>query len=753
MSSVAIKCFHEKTRYSNGQNGFTVATYKTDDVSLVPTEAVSPYPPNDGRTAFSAVGNFLPTSDGAEIELVGSWVDGKYGKQLKVESCTVEHPKTIEGIVAYLASDIIKGIGPVTAQAIVDKFGVDTLDVIDKTPERLLDISGISEKKYRTIMESYKSSTGLRDIMTALADYGVTPKKAEKIFVTFGAQAVEVVKANPYALCRIHGFGFNTVDQMAAKKGFAPDDPHRVKESAVYVLSVAQGAGHLYLGSDELTNEAMALLNQKGEDEVVSARVVKQAIYELAVETRLQEEDGRIYLPHNYFAERETAALAKAMIRPSTIKTEDGDDIADPHEVVKVVTLAIADAEIAQGITLAANQRKAVYSVITNNFSIITGGPGTGKTTVVKALVDVYKRLGGGNVAFAAPTGRASRRLSESAGDEAVTLHSALGLGIDNNGLGAMKASKVIDADLLIVDECSMIDMQLAYQLFKALNYNTKLVMVGDSNQLPSVGAGNVFREFILSGAIPVTKLDIVHRQAQTSRINLNAHSILDGKTSLLYGQDFEFVNAETPEEAADIIKNLYFQNIKEVGSNGKSYGVYGVQILSPFRDRKVSSATELNKQIQEAVNPKSDDRPEVAVGFKRFRMLDKVLETKNKGDISNGDIGRIMKIEGKDDDCVVTINFGGGRIAEYSMEEMGTVDLAYAMTIHKSQGSECPVVIIPVLQEAFVLLKRNLIYTAITRAKMKVVLVGQKKALFMAIRNSEMAARNTVLGGMLTKP
>ena len=724
-----IKCLHEKTLFCNEQTGYTVASYKTDDSDLIPTEAVSRYQPKDGMTAFTAVGNRLPSAAGVEIELTGKWVDGKYGRQLSVENCTIARPKTSEGIIAYLSSDLIKGIGDKTARAIVDRFGEQTLDIIDKTPECLLEVPGITERKLDSIMEGYRESVGLREIMTALAAYGVTPKKAEKIFEAYGAQAAEIVKANPYILCNIHGFGFKTVDEMAQKNGIPLNSPQRIAEGIIYTLGQSQQSGHLFLRSEELCKDAAKLLG-------ISALVntgIQKLLLDLILEGRLREEDGRIYLPKNYIAERETARLAKAMIRPVPIT---GD-----------VSKIISQAERACGITLADMQREAVEMAVTNNIAIITGGPGTGKTTVVKVIFAVYQRIFGGSVAFAAPTGRASRRLAESVDAEAATLHKTLGLTENSED-----ANNLVEVDLLVVDETSMMDMSLAYQLFKNLNPSTKLLLVGDDNQLPSVGAGNVLRELLKSEAIPVTKLTVVHRQAQNSRINTNAHAILLNKgAGLMYGPDFVFVNAQGSEEAAEHVKKLYYDYVRQPKDNGKSYGADGVQILSPMRVKGKCGTDTLNKEIQETLNPASAGRPEIVVGFKKFRLFDKVMQTKNNGDISNGDIGRIRAVEkGRNGDYEVQIDFGGGRRAIYGPEEMASIDLAYATTIHKSQGSEYPIVIIPILKEAYIMLQRNLIYTAITRAKEQVIIVGQKEAFFMAIHKAEVASRNTVLGQLI---
>jgi len=724
-----IKCLHEKTLFCNEQAGYTIASYKTDDARSIPAEAKSKFKPRDGKTAFTAVGNRLPTASGVEIELSGKWVDGgKYGMQLSVESCIIIRPKTAEGIVAYLSSDLIKGIGDKTAKAIVDRFGIFALDIIDNEPKRLLEVLGITEKKLASILEGYQESVGLRDIMTELAPYGVTPKKAEKILEVFGAQAVEVVKANPYILCTITGFGFVTVDEMARKNGILHNDSNRIAQGIIYALGQSQQSGHLFLHSDELCKNAGMILSIS-----VADNTIQKQLLQLVLDGRLREEEGRIYLPKNYIAERETAKLAKAMIGTVPIK---GD-----------VDKIIAQAEKDCGITLADMQREAVKTAVTNKIAIITGGPGTGKTTVVKVVCAVYKKIFGGKIAFSAPTGRASRRLSESVGANSATLHSTLGLREHSE-----EAHYQVEADLLVVDEASMVDMSLAYLLFKNLHPQTKLLLVGDHHQLPSVGAGNVLRELLGCGAIPATKLNVVHRQAQTSLININAHTILQNKgAKLIYGADFDFVDAKTPDDAAEYVKKFYCDSVKKLRQSGLQFAADEVQILSPMRVKGKCGTDALNKEIQDALNPASADKPEVVVGFRRFRLHDKVMQTRNNNEISNGDIGRIRQItKDRNGNYEVLIDFGDGRKATYGAEEMATIDLAYATTIHKSQGSEYPVVIIPILNEASIMLQRNLIYTAITRAKEKVIIVGQKEALFKAIHRVDVAKRNTKLGELI---
>jgi len=518
-----------------------------------------------------------------------------------------------------------------------------------------------------------------------------------------------------------------------------------IKHFIMQAMKQSQLSGHLFVQSDELCN-AVAKLLEREEENVPSVgttnvvRIADSAIQRqllgLVLDGSLHEDDGRIYLPKNFIAERETAKLVRAMIGTVAAKGNvDG---------------AIVQAEKACGITLADKQREAVKMAVTNNISIITGGPGTGKTTVIKAIQAVYRKIFGGTVTFAAPTGRAARRLAESVGTDAATLHSTLGLRENSED-----ASRMIKAELLVVDETSMADMNLAYLLFKNLHPKTKLLLVGDCHQLPSVGAGNVLRDLLNCGAIPSAKLNIVHRQAKTSRINLNAHAILKNRAAgLMYGADFEFVSAKNPAEAAEIVKDIYCEYARISQSQvdgGPSHAIDEVQILSPLRAKGICGANALNKEIQGIINPTSPDKPEVIAGYKQFRINDRVMQTKNGGEISNGDIGRIVQIvNGENGGYKVQIDFGDGRIAMYGVNEMQSIDLAYAITIHKSQGSEYAVVIIPILNEASIMLQRNLVYTAITRAREKVIIVGQRDAFFKAIHRADVAKRNTRLAELI---
>ena len=608
---------------------------------------------------------------------------------------------------------------------IVAKFGMDTLDIIEKEPKRLLEIKRISEKKLKQIMDSYASSKGLQEIMTFLAPYGVTPNKAKKIQERFGSRSIDVIRNSPYLLCEISGFGFRTVDEIARNINFKPSDPLRLEGGISFVLEEAKDSGDLFLQRAGLLERATELLTERIPQGSVTEKMIQKTLSEMCSFGKLYADQERIYLPQLFHYEEQAAkCIAKLLIR----KPESYPQLDE----------FLQEAQRDSRILLSEKQAEAVRMCMENSFSVITGGPGTGKTTVLKTILAVYEKLQPGKeILLTAPTGRAARRMAESTGfPSASTLHSALGLMSEEMNYDE---ETVMRADFIIVDETSMMDMQLAYYLLNSLGTGAKLLFVGDVNQLPSVGAGNVLNEVIASGIVPTTVLDMVFRQKDTSRIPLNAHSIQAGETKLLYGEDFIFLPAENAEDAANIIKNEYRKQVAE-------FGLEQTQVLTPFRVKSEAGAVMLNQSLREIVNPCVDKRLEASLGNRRIRYKDKVMQTKNMNEVSNGDIGFVSMID-QEDECPVTITFSDNRVKTYGTDELNCIDLAYAMTIHKSQGGEFGCVIIPVLSMFYVMLQRALIYTAITRAKKKVILVGQKRALFTAIHRNDAIKRNTVLG------
>ena len=599
------------------------------------------------------------------------------------------------------------------------------MDIIEKEPKRLLEIKRISEKKLKQIMDSYASSKGLQEIMTFLAPYGVTPNKAKKIQERFGSRSIDVIRNSPYLLCEISGFGFRTVDEIARNINFKPSDPLRLEGGISFVLEEAKDSGDLFLQRAGLLERATELLTERIPQGSVTEKMIQKTLSEMCSFGKLYADQERIYLPQLFHYEEQAAkCIAKLLIR----KPESYPQLDE----------FLQEAQRDSRILLSEKQAEAVRMCMENSFSVITGGPGTGKTTVLKTILAVYEKLQPGKeILLTAPTGRAARRMAESTGfPSASTLHSALGLMSEEMNYDE---ETVMRADFIIVDETSMMDMQLAYYLLNSLGTGAKLLFVGDVNQLPSVGAGNVLNEVIASGIVPTTVLDMVFRQKDTSRIPLNAHSIQAGETKLLYGEDFIFLPAENAEDAANIIKNEYRKQVAE-------FGLEQTQVLTPFRVKSEAGAVMLNQSLREIVNPCVDKRLEASLGNRRIRYKDKVMQTKNMNEVSNGDIGFVSMID-QEDECPVTITFSDNRVKTYGTDELNCIDLAYAMTIHKSQGGEFGCVIIPVLSMFYVMLQRALIYTAITRAKKKVILVGQKRALFTAIHRNDAIKRNTVLG------
>ena len=732
---MGIVAAFDKTLFSNPASKYCVLRLKTADI-MVPQEARSPYHYHDHLIRFTAIGYDLPQTDTIKMELEGEWVNGKYGPQLQVTSWSEVIPPTMEGIRAYLGSGLLKGIGPATANLIVGRFGTDSLNIIEHHPERLLEIRGITEEKLKEIKNGYAESKVLRDLMTLLAPFKITPATAMKIYQHFGPDGVALVRKSPYSLCQMPGFGFKRVDAIVQKSGGDPADPMRIRGASYYAIEQARNEkGHLFVDAEKLVQDSLTLLNEKLPDpnQWVTAPQVQQELRAMITGNVVVANQGKIYLPHVYTQESETAAQAVklAMVQPEPV------DLAPVMEQVKAKL----------GIRLSPKQEEGVETVFQSNLSIITGGPGTGKSTILRAVIEAYQLLyPNGTIALAAPTGKASRRMAETTGiSDAVTLHSLLGLRGDDTG---WEEKGPLEADLLIVDECSMMDMFLTHQLFKRLGMNTKVLLVGDADQLESVGAGSVFRELIASKIIPVTVLDQIFRQAKDSLVAYNAKYINEGCGDLNYGDDFSFILADTQEETAETIRNLYEQEVQRVG-------VDQVQVLSAFRQNGDASANSLNAVLREVVNPASFGKNEVSFGGMTLRIGDRVMQTKNDysaevrdkdhkligSGVFNGDVGVISSVGSG----MVTVNYDG-RYIDYPFENINELDFAYATTIHKSQGSEYQTVIIPMLAAHKILLSRNLLYTAVTRAKKRVMLVGQKKALYMAIQKSGVGRRNTIL-------
>lgn len=718
-----MRCRFVKEIFHNKENGFCIFVYHTESAD-VPEAAKDAHYKGKG-VRFTAIGTGLPDTAATETELSGSWVKSRYGLQLQVESYQEILPQTKEGIRGYLSSGMIKGIGPKTAELIVERFGTRTFDVLDHYPDSLLEVRGITRKKLDAILLSYQGSHAMRDLAAYLAPFKVTPRKIQKIYEEFGNDALDTVKNQPFALCRISGFGFLTVDEIAKANRGKPDDPMRIEGCIRYCMEQEMQEGHLYQDRQLFQKKVHGQLNKGYQGEAVTEVAVYRVLYQMVKEERMYYESGALYPADMYGYERGAARNLASLL----LADREGQDI----------TSLLAEAQEELGISLSPKQEEAVRKAFRHPVSIITGGPGTGKTTVQKALLHVHDKLGGGSVLLTAPTGRASRRMAESTGrQEAMTMHSALGLTSDEDS-GEMEG--MLEADLIIADEFTMSDMRLSHIFFAHIRAGSRLVLVGDVDQLPSVGPGNVFRELVQCGVIPVTVLDTIFRQAEGSRIIANAKRMQENDAALDYGAGFAFIPAGSAAEAADKVQELYRASVDALGMDR-------VQVLTPYRKTGEASVNALNERLWEMVNPKEEGKPEIRSGKRTFRLGDRIIHNKNKNQVSNGDIGYIRDIYMDEDGAeTAELEFSDGRRVRYGSEELEMVEHAYATTVHKSQGSEYPMVILPWLPMFYKMLRRNILYTAVTRAKAQVAIIGSKRAVCTAVHNTECDRRNTRLG------
>ena len=676
---------------------------------------------------IKAVGYCLPTTENLRYDLHGRWNrNAKHGVQFEVEGFdeVIAHSK--EGIVAYLSSGQIKGVGPKTAEKIFELFGLSTLEILDREPEKLLAVSGISKTKLKKIYDSYLASRGARDVIAFLAPHGVTPNRAVKLYKQYGNQTMDIVRNHPYRLCELVGIGFKTADRIAISMGIDPRAAERVDEGLIFTLTDAEQKGHLCMEKHSFITESLKLLDTDGlTEEMLAIRASR-----LVESGRLVSYEGQVYREATARTEQNLAwSIWRMLAAPSP-------------KLVSDIAAEIQAEEVRQGLQLADEQRRAVMAALTSKLCVITGGPGTGKTMIQRFLLNIYRRRNcSGQIMCCAPTGRAARRMEQSTGFPAMTLHKALGLlaGEDD----ACSEPQMLDADLVVVDEVSMMDIYLANHLFQAVPHGSQLVLVGDADQLPSVGPGAVLSELIACGVVPVVRLDRIFRQSHGSRIAANAKYIRHGNLSLEYGDDFQFFDSSDMEDSAQLIERLYMQEISK-------YGLDNVALLSPYRQKTETGVNALNDRLQSIVNPQDGKKPEVLYRNRIYRMGDKVMQTKNCEDISNGDIGYITSITTDDSDSMLTVDFGDGRVAEYEKSDLELLNLAYASTIHKSQGSEYKSVIINLQCAHAVMLVRPLIYTAITRAKERVIIVGERRALCIAIKRTDTERRGTKLAARI---
>ncbi len=678
-------------------------------------------------TQVKAVGYCLPIADNLRYELQGHWSKNpKHGVQFEVENYDEVITPTKEGIVAYLSSGQIKGIGPKMAEKIYDAFGLTALDVLDKEPERLLSISGISTAKLKKICDSYLANRGARDVVAFLTPHGITPNRAVKLYKEYGDRAMDIVKNHPYQLCEIAGIGFKTADRIAMSMGFDQLSVERVDEGILYALTDAEGKGHLCMEKHAFIKACLKVLDTPQLTEDMVANRAARLVYS----GKLVSYQGNVYRSKTAYAESNLAELLSRQLRSARSHSYGDLDAALDAE------------ELRMKVKFAPEQREAVKMALTQGVSVITGGPGTGKSMILRAILDIYRRHNPGKeICLCAPTGRAARRMEQATGLGASTVHKALGLLAGEDGdYGEPQA---LDADIILVDEVSMMDIYLAGRLLEAVKSRAQVVLIGDSDQLPSVGPGAVLSEMIASERIPVVRLDKVFRQNDGSRIAVNAKLIRHGNLSLEYGNDFRFVDSANLSDSANRIAELYMQEVAR-------YGVDNVAMLSPYRQKTETGVNALNEMLRELVNPPDEGKPEVVCGKRKFRVGDKVMQVKNFEDVSNGDIGYIRNIFKYGDETTVCVDFGDGRNMEYDSSELDMLDLGYASTIHKAQGAEYQSVIINLQCAHHIMLTRPLIYTAITRGKDRVIIVGERRALCISIKKTDIEKRGTCLAHRL---
>lgn len=717
-------CQFERLVYPQNTNVIDAASYM---VALYrPCEKIKD---SSGNTIsqVKAVGYCLPVANNLRYDMQGHWSKNpKHGIQFEVESYNEVIIPNKEGIISYLSSGQIKGVGPKIAERIYAAFGNMALEVLDKEPEKLLSIPGINKNKLKKICDSYLANRGARDVVAFLTPHGITPNRAVRLYKEYGEKTMDIVKNHPYKLCELVGVGFRTADKIAMSMGFDELSTERVDEALLYTLTDAESKGNLCLEKHDLLKSCLKILNtpQLTED-MLANRAVR-----LIQSGQMVSYLGNVYRSRTAYIEAHLAEMiSHRLSQNKSFCYTDLDAELDKEEQILAVKLA-------------PEQRLAVKTALTHGISIITGGPGTGKTMIQRALLDIYKRNHPGNeICCCAPTGRAARRMEQSTRFSASTVHKALGLLAGEDGNYNEPAE--LTADLILVDEVSMLDIYLAEHLFCAVKNNCQIVLIGDADQLPSVGPGAVLSEMIASECIPVVRLDKVFRQSAESRIATNAKLIRHGNLSLEYGPDFQFMDSASTTESAEKVAEIYMQEIAK-------YGVDNVALLSPFRQRTETGVNALNELIRDLVNPPDNEKAEVKFGKRIFRCGDKVMQIKNHDDVNNGDIGYITKIVNMDSETILYINFGDGKLKEYDAGDLDMLDLGYASTIHKSQGAEYQSVIINLQCAHAIMLTRPLIYTAITRGKKRVIIVGERRALCMAIKKTDTEKRGTCLAKRL---
>lgn len=712
-----IRGILEKIIFKNSETGFMVGKVRLEDNNLV-----------------TIVGNAFELQCGEKIEVTGKWIlNRNYGQQFEIESIKTAEPATAVGIKNYLGSGLIKGIGPVMANRIVSHFKLDTLKILDEEPERLNEIDGIGKKRINLIFKSWKKHKNIREVMIFLQSYGISNTYATKIYNNYGDNSINVIKVNPYRLSEdIFGIGFKTADKIALKTGIEKDSLFRIKAGIIHLLKSAEDDGHCYLPYEEFIEIAEDFL-------WVELGKITDALSKLEGEGRIiivKDDISKVYLASIYNAEKYVSEKILAILSHEMEPKIRGSKKDGIYDLIN--NLAAKERIILDDI-----QMKAIEKAVTEKILVITGSPGTGKSTILNFVIKIFEKENK-SVLLGAPTGRASKRLYEATGKEAKTIHRLLNYKQKLNKF--LKNEKnPVDADMVIIDEASMMDIRLMRNLLLAIKPQTGVIFVGDVDQLPAVGPGNVLSDIIGSGIVPVIELKKIYRQEGESLIIYNAHKVRDGQFPYIgkpKNNDFFFIEKNEPGEVVDLILNLLTQRIP------KSFNynpLYDVQVIVPT-NKGIVGVNNLNSRIQDILNFNSQ---KVLRGSVQYRLNDKVMQLKNNygKDVYNGDIGFINGIDMEMEE--ITVNFDG-RNVDYSFFELDELSLSYAISIHKSQGSEFKCVIIPLLTSHYMLLQRNLLYTAITRAKELAVIVGSKKAIGMAVNRNIVEKRYTSLKGLL---
>jgi exodeoxyribonuclease V alpha subunit len=745
----------ERITYYNAENGYSVIRLKPDSRGMLPFKYASGF-----DSLITVVGNLPEVQPGEWLKLSGKWTShSKHGRQFQAEFCEQSLPATTEGIKRYLGSGMIRGVGKVMSERIVDRFGEDTLDIIDYQPQELLKVLGIGKKRVDSITKSWEQQRAIKDVMIFLQSHGVSTTLATKIYKQYGDASLAVVQNTPYKLVNdVHGIGFKTADKIAQALGLAADDPGRIEAGVAYTLNRMAEEGHVYMPQEDLEPEAAEILGLETEkvtkvidsletDDFIKRETIKYEIGSQKAEGKnkspipspqppIVKEERAVYLTPFYYSEIGVTQRVERMIGYPTSRMAN-------------CQLSIVNRQLLTG--LVEQQKVAVETAVSHKVTILTGGPGTGKTTTLRALLDLLD-VNSKSYALASPTGRAAKRLTEATGREAKTIHRLLEF---NPGEGfGRNDDNPLDVDMVVIDEASMLDLVLANTLLKAIAPDTHLLLVGDIDQLPSVGAGDVLGDLIDSERVPVIRLETIFRQAANSLIISNAHRINQGLMPETEQTDpngppvdFYIFIKEDPDEAAELLVDVVKKRVPQ------KFGfdpMDDIQVLSPMYNGSVG-VNNLNLLLQASLNPPASKKPERRLGGRVFRTGDKVMQTVNNYDknVYNGDIGRITNIDPIQQ--IITINIDGAPVL-YDFLEMDELVHAYAVSVHKSQGAEYPCVVVPVLTQHYMMLQRNLLYTAVTRAKKLAILIGTRKAIAIAVKNNKTTERHSALDWRLKR-